>query len=149
SSHEYRDWEASMLLSYAKGARTWERHIDIDDDGFDVSQYCSLPAQVDKWLKTFHVARQMCGGSDDARRVLSRREIEYLDELVRGVYARRALEPGYTLSKHSFDRDLYLAIPLQRGQLSCREIMDGVRLTQPVRRDEPLTIDDIDGPYSE
>ena len=29
STHEYNDWESSMLISYAKGARTWERHIDI------------------------------------------------------------------------------------------------------------------------
>jgi N-acetylneuraminate synthase len=33
SSHEYHDWTSSMLLSYAKGARTWERHIDIEEDG--------------------------------------------------------------------------------------------------------------------
>ena len=31
STHEYNDWTSSMLMSYAKGARTWERHIDIDD----------------------------------------------------------------------------------------------------------------------
>jgi N-acetylneuraminate synthase len=27
STHEYHDWHSSMLISYAKGARTWERHI--------------------------------------------------------------------------------------------------------------------------
>ena len=29
STHEYHDWHSSMYISYAKGARTWERHIDI------------------------------------------------------------------------------------------------------------------------
>src|SRR4051812_27199296 len=29
STHEHRDWETSMLIAYAKGARTFERHIDI------------------------------------------------------------------------------------------------------------------------
>jgi len=149
STHEYRDWQASMLISYGKGVRTWERHIDIEFEGVPPSPYCSLPEQIDSWFKAFHKAREMSGGAGDARRVLSRREVEYLDALVRGVYARRPLEPGYVLSKESFDEDLYLAIPLQKGQLSCREIMNGEKLVQPIMPDEALTIDHIDGPYSE
>jgi sialic acid synthase SpsE len=149
SSHESRDWQASMYISYAKGARTWERHIDIHDEGIAVSPYCSLPEQIDQWFKAFHTARAMCGGAREARRVLPRREIEYLDALVRGVYAKRDLEPGYVLSKQSFESDLYLAIPLQKGQLSCREVMNGEKLVKPISADQPLTVDHIDGPYSE
>ena len=148
STHEYHDWQASMLMSYAKGARTWERHIDIDADGVPVSPYCSTPEQVDTWYRAFHKAVEMCGGSSDARRVIARREIEYLDGLVRGVYARRSLAPGYTFDKHSFEEDFYLAVPLQKGQLSCREVMNGEKLTVAVEVDEALTIDHIDGPYS-
>ena len=148
SSHEYRDWQASMYLSYAKGARTWERHIDIDAEGVAVSPYCSLPEHVDQWFKAFQTAREMCGGSSDARRVVPRRETEYLDALVRGVYARRSLEPGYVFSKESFRDDVYLAVPLLKGQLSCREVMDGVALTAELAADQALTIDHIDGPYS-
>src|SRR5580698_4401211 len=33
STHECADWHSSMLVAYAKGARTFERHIDIDADG--------------------------------------------------------------------------------------------------------------------
>ena len=46
SSHEMTSWQASMYVSYAKGARTWERHIDIDDGEYTVSPYCSLPEQM-------------------------------------------------------------------------------------------------------
>ena len=91
----------------------------------------------------------MCGGYSTTRRVISRRETEYLDALVRGVYARRELEPGYVFSKDAFDRDFYLAVPLRKGQLSCREVMNGEKLTGAIKSDEPLTIDHIDGPYSE
>jgi N-acetylneuraminate synthase len=149
STHEYHDWEASMYMSYAKGARTWERHIDIDHDGVAVSPYCSLPEQVDTWFKAFRRAQSMSGGSADSRRVLPKDEIQYLDALVRGVYARRPLEPGYVFSKESFDEDLYLAVPLQKGQLSCREVMNGELLRNAIQPDEALTIDHIDGPYSE
>lgn len=149
STHEYRDWEASMYISYAKGARTWERHVDIDHDGVPVSPYCSLPEQADTWFRAFRKAQEMCGGSGDSRRVLPRAEIEYLDALVRGAYARRPLEPGYVFDSNTFSRDFYLAIPLQKGQLSCREVMNGERLILGLEANQPLTIDHIDGPYSE
>lgn len=149
STHEYRDWASSMLISYAKGARTWERHIDIDDGNHDVSSYCTTPEQADTWFKSFHKAIEMCGGSSDGRRVLSRKEIEYLDALVRGVYAKRELEPGYVFNKSSLEDDFYLAVPLVKGQLSCREVMNGEVLTRPIGVNEALSIDHIDGPYAE
>lgn len=149
STHECHDWYSSMLISYAKGARTWERHIDIDRDGISVSPYCSLPQQCDTWFRAFHKAREMCGGNSNSRRVIQKREVEYLDALVRGVYARHDLEPGYTFSKESLEKDFYLAIPLRKGQLSCREIMNGEVLTTRIKADQPLTIEYIDGPYSE
>lgn len=149
STHEYHSWDASMFISYGKGARTWERHVDIDHAGIPVSKYCSVPEQVDTWFKAFHRAREMCGGSTTSRRVCSRGEIEYLDALVRGIYAKRDLEAGYVFSKEGMERDFYLAIPLRKGQLSCREIMNGERLREPIKADAPLTIRHIDGPYSE
>ena len=149
SSHEYQDWSSSMLIAYGKGARTWERHIDIDHDGVPVSPYCSLPHQCDTWFKAFHKATEMCGGRSRSRRVISQRESQYLEALVRGAYARRDLAPGYVFDKDGFGKDFYLAIPLRKGQLSCREVMNGERLIAPIRADEPLTIDHIDGPYSQ
>jgi len=149
STHEQYDWEASMYVSYAKGARTWERHVDIDHDDVPVSPYCSLPEQVDTWFRAFHKAKEMCGGSATERRVIPKREVEYLDALVRGVYARRDLEPGYVFSKASFEEDFYMAIPLRKGQVSVREIINGEKLISGISVNEPLTIDHIDGPYSE
>lgn len=149
STHEYHDWTSSMLISYGKGARTWERHIDIAFEDVPVSSYCSLPEQCDTWFKAYHKAKEMCGGVTQTRRVISTRESEYLTSLVRGAFARHDLYPGYIFTKDGFERDFYLAIPLQKGQLSCREVMSGEKLIAPIRADEPLTIDHIDGPYSE
>lgn len=148
STHEYHDWHSSMLLSYAKGARTWERHVDIDDDGIPVSPYCSLPHQIDEWFKAYHKAVEMCGGESTTKRIPKRKEVEYLDALVRGVYAKRDLPAGYEIHHRNLNRDFYLAIPLLKGQLSCREILNGQKLTQLVSADRPLMIDDIDSPYA-
>jgi N-acetylneuraminate synthase len=145
STHEYMDWNNSMMISYAKGARTWERHIDIDSDGVKVSPYCSLPHQIDEWFKAFHKAKEMCGAPGTQKRMPPKKETEYLDALVRGVYAKEDLPEGHSLS----DEDVYLAVPLQKGQLSCRELMSGEMLLRPVKKDQAISIDDIDSPYSQ
>lgn len=144
STHEYHDWTASMLIAYAKGARTFERHIDIEDDGIKVSPYCSLPDNVDTWFKAFNKAKEMCGAPGTQKRMPPRKEIEYLDGLVRGVYASADLTEGHFLT----DEDVYLAIPLQRGQISCRELMRGEVLLKPIKKDQAIMIDDIDSPYA-
>ena len=144
SSHEHRDWMGSITIAYAKGARTFERHIDIDDGGIPVSPYCSLPEQIDTWFKAWNRAKEMCGPPGEAWKVSSRAEIEYLDALVRGVYAARPLPAGHALQ----DDDVYLAIPLQRGQISCRELMRGEVVMRDVPAHEPIRIDDIDSPYA-
>ena len=144
SSHEKTDWSSSILIAYGKGARTFERHIDIEDDGVVVSPYCTTPAQADTWFKAFNKAREMCGASAEAKRRPPQKEVRYLDELVRGVYARRDLQAGDVLT----DDDIYLAVPLLHGQLSCREFSTGEVLKGPMLRDEPIFLCDVDSDYA-
>jgi N-acetylneuraminate synthase len=144
STHECGDWSSSMLIAYAKGARTFERHIDIDADGVQVSPYCSTPEQTDTWFKAFHKAKEMCGAPGTQKRNPPQKEIQYLDSLVRGVYANADLPEGHILT----DDDVYLAVPLLQGQISCRELMRGEVLLRPVQKDAAMLIDDIESPYS-
>lgn len=144
STHEYKDWETSMAIAYAKGARTFERHIDIEADGIPVAPYCSKPHDIDVWFKTFRKVKRMCGNPGTMKRRCEPEEIRYLDALVRGVYAKRDLSKGTTLQ----DDDVYLAIPLQKGQMSCRELMRGQTLLGAVAADKPLMIDQVDSPYA-
>ncbi len=144
STHEYRDLTYSIMMAYAKGARTFERHIDINADGRPVSSYCSVPEQVDTWFKAWHKAKDMCGSSSHQRRKPSQEETKYLNALVRGVYAKRDLPAGHALAEN----DVYLAIPLQKGQISCRELMHGEVLLKPCAKDQPVMIDAIDSPYA-
>jgi N-acetylneuraminate synthase len=143
STHEYHDWTASIMMAYAKGARTFERHIDIDTPDHPITPYCSTPEQIAEWFRAFHKAKEMCGGSADERRRLTPKEVEYLESLVRGVYAKRELPAGHVLAEDDF----YLAIPLQKGQISCRELITGEALIAEVRKDDAITIDLFDNPY--
>ncbi len=144
STHEYHDWTSSMLMAYAKGARTFERHIDIQTEGMTVSPYCSVPEQIDAWFKAFHRAKRMCGAPGTQRRLPPQKEISYLDALVRGVYAKQDLPVGHVLE----DADVYLAVPLQQGQISCRELMRGEVIRKAVAKDQAVMIDAIDSPYA-
>ncbi len=143
STHEHRDWRDSILIAYGKGARTFERHIDIDHDGVPVSAYCTKPEQADMWFKAFKKAREMCGGSPAFKRCVPEKEVRYLDALLRGVYARRDLPTGHCLT----DADVFLAVPLLKGQVSTREFMTGEVLTAPLAANAPVRLTDVDAPY--
>jgi len=144
SSHEMTDWANSVLIAYAKGARTFERHVDIDYQGVPVSPYCTLPRQADTWFKAFHKAKEMCGAPACAKRVPPEKEVRYLDELVRGVYAKRDLSAEQVLTAD----DVYFAVPLVHGQISVREFEGGEVLRAPIGKDQPVKIRDVESDYA-
>jgi sialic acid synthase SpsE len=147
STHEYRSWEASMFISYAKGVRTWERHVDIDHEGIPVSPYCSRPEQIDRWFKSYQKAKEMCGGSNFERRTIPKAETEYLNALVRGIYLRKDIDAGFEITNENFLENFYMAVPLLKGQLSVREVMSGITIKNSLLKDSPLMAEDISGPY--
>lgn len=144
STHEHRDWHDSILIAYGKGARTFERHIDIDYEGVPVSAYCTKPEQADVWFKAFNKAKEMCGGPASFRREVPEKERRYLDALVRGTYAKHDLPAGHVLT----DADVYHMVPLLKGQISTREFEGGEKLTQPVAAGTAIQLAALDAPYA-
>ncbi len=144
SSHEYHDWSSSMLIAYAKGARTFERHVDIKTDDKPFAPYCSTPEQVAVWFQSFKKAQEMCGAPGTEKHSSTQREVDYLTSLVRGVYAKRDLPAGHVLTSD----DYYLAIPLQKGQLSCRELLNDQVLALDIKQDAPLMVETVDSLYN-
>lgn len=143
STHEYRDWWDSTLIAWGKGARTFERHIDIDYEGVPVSPYCTRPEQANTWFRAMKKAQEMCGSTAGAaRREVPEGERTYLDALVRGVYAKRDLAKGEVLTAD----DVFFAVPLLKGQLSTREFTGGEVVMAPISASRPLEITTVDGP---
>lgn len=145
STHECNDsLAASVMMAYAKGATLIERHIDIDHNNIPVSPYCSLPEDIDNMFKAYNQAKIVCGQPGTSKRLPKKKEIQYLNDLVRGVYAKYDLPAGHALH----DDDIFMAIPLQKGQISCREFMRGEVLLKACKKGNPVMIDAIDCPYS-
>jgi len=147
STHEYHDWHSSMYISYAKGARTWERHIDIPypegHEQKEVSIYCSLPYQIDEWFKAFNKSVIMCGTSSNIRRIVDQKESQYLEALYRGLYLKCDLKKGTKIQLEH----LYSAIPYLKeiGQITSRQYFDSdFILNKDMKKDSPLTKKDID-----
>jgi len=143
STHEHKDWTSSMLISYAKGARLFERHVDIITDGAAISPYSTLPNQIETWFKAYHKAKEMCGANASERRMPLEKELEYFDSHLRGLYASTDLVEGQVLSEENF----YLAIPLQKGQLSTREFLPTrffYKMTKQCKKGQPIAINMID-----
>ena len=144
SSHEHRDWVHSMTMSYAKGARTFERHIDIDAHNVKIADYSSLPDEIDTWFKAFHIAKRYCGTSSKRRVQPMQRETDFLDNYIRGAYAKRDLPAGHVLTVD----DVQLAIPVRKGQVSCREFVQGEVLLDSCCKGDPIAIDMIESEYT-
>ncbi|MCB9809993.1 N-acetylneuraminate synthase family protein [Candidatus Nomurabacteria bacterium] len=141
STHEYNDWHSSVMMTYAMGARTWERHIDIEDgEGTPVSKYCSLPHQVEDWFIAFHKAVEMCGKPSTTPREIPEKEIQYVNSVARGVYALRDLKKGEILTAAGLDVDYELAIPLQDSQFSAHDLNDDIVVKQDTTKGKPVTM---------
>jgi N-acetylneuraminate synthase len=122
--------------------------VDITSDGAKISPYSSTPEQIDTWFKAWKKAVQMCGSPGIELKKPMKEETDFLDNYIRGVYAKRDLPAGHVLTNESYDQDVYLAYPLQKGQISCRELMNGEVLLKPVKADEAIRIDTVDSPYA-
>jgi len=142
SSHEYQDYALSMAIAYGMGARTFERHIDIPHPT-QMSVYNMLPEQCETWFKSYRMVRKMCGPPALELRVPPKKEIDYIYEHVRGLFAKRDLMPGDKVDLDNF----YMAVPTHKGQLSCREAMSGGVLKNAVLKDRSLMVDDVDADY--
>tara|TARA_B100000029_G_C17438051_1_gene910456 strand:- start:82 stop:1155 length:1074 start_codon:yes stop_codon:yes gene_type:complete len=139
SSHEYTSWDYSMMIAYAKGARTFERHIDIDHENIPVSKYCSLPDQAEIWFKAFHKAKEFCGDSPKKIRKIDIEESDYLDNLVRGVYLNKKRSANNMITSE----DVFFAIPKIEGQLSCQDFYDGIYIKGDLEKNQPIMYKNI------
>jgi sialic acid synthase SpsE/mannose-6-phosphate isomerase-like protein (cupin superfamily) len=142
STHEDPADTMPVAVAYAQGARMFERHVGLPTDDITLNAYSSDPEQLDAWFVAWHKARTLVG--DASHRFVPAAERVAIDELRRGVFARRDLEAGALLTPD----DVYFAFPLRDGQLPSGRWRDGLRLEAPVTTDAPLPLAQVSEPDS-
>lgn len=140
STHEDPDDTAPVQIAVAKGARMFERHVGISTDKITLNAYSSTPEQIDNWLGAYTKARMLCG--DDVRPDPSKIEIDAIDALKRGVYARKAIRKGAAIESDQ----VYFAMPCEAGQLSSSEWKEGIIASSAVPANGSIEQDKVEVP---
>jgi N-acetylneuraminate synthase len=111
STHEPPDYYNAIRVAYSLGARLFERHVDVKAEGMTMNAYSSTPEQISKWINACKETTLSHGS--EYRSPPDIKEIESLNSLKRGVYAKRKIKKGKSLKRE----DVFFAMPLQKGQL--------------------------------
>ncbi len=137
STHEKPDNFFAVQIAIAKGAKLLERHIGVETEKIKLNAYSSTPEQIAKWIDAVIEAKLVCGSN---KRLLSKKEeMESLDLLRRGVYAKRTISKGEILT----DKDVFFAMPYQKGQMFSGDFIEDIISNKDYKKNDP--IDEIIG----
>ena len=116
STHEHPDHADLVALAVAKGADIFEKHVAVATPEYPANGYSATPEQARRWLASARRAFAICG--EPAQRApVNQAEQDSLRSLRRGVFARRAIQPGEAVG----DADVYFAFPPEPGQVTANE----------------------------
>jgi N-acetylneuraminate synthase len=128
STHERPTATDVIKMAYAKGARTFEKHVGLPTDRITLNVYSADPGQVDAWLSAWAMAKAAEGGS---MRIVDDAERKALAELKRGVFARRAIVAGEPVQQD----DVYFAFPYCEGGVTSGDFVPGRRAVADIPSD--------------
>lgn len=138
SGHEAPDNNIPAMLSVAKGARIFERHVGLPTDTIKLNAYSMNPDQADAWVAAVLEAQNMCTckrtGSHGPTKYISQAEVDSLTSLMRGVFAKHDIHEGDILT----EEDVFFAMPCVDRQLTSGEFDPGLKATRDYKANEAL-----------
>jgi sialic acid synthase SpsE/mannose-6-phosphate isomerase-like protein (cupin superfamily) len=117
STHEPPDNFDAVRLAVAKGARTFEKHVAVKTDKYEINAYSAEPHHLRCWLAAAQQAYEMCGVVG-VRAASSEKEQADLRQFRRGVFAARPIAKGERITPDN----CFLAFPNQPGQLLANDL---------------------------
>ena len=110
STHEDPSHLETGGLAIALGAQILEKHVGLPSTDYQNNAYSVTPDQLGSWLEVAHRAVCMIGEKEN-KASNSKKEVDSLRDLQRGVFARKSLKAGKRLTAD----DVYFAIPSVEG----------------------------------
>jgi sialic acid synthase SpsE/mannose-6-phosphate isomerase-like protein (cupin superfamily) len=117
STHEDPENMDAVKIAIGSGASIFEKHVGISTDSYKLNKYSANPEQVKRWLDSALLAYEMCG-QESERMKFKQSELDNLNSLKRGVYARRTIRENERIVLP----DVFYAIPVQDGQVTANEM---------------------------
>ena len=137
STHEAPNEHLPACLAYACGARIFERHIGIDSLKYGLNNYSMTPKLFETWLDYLTVSIDTLGSRN---KKIEKKELDTLNALQRGVYAKKEIKLGGVLNKNNF----YFAFPLQKGQLSSSELKKHTIVNKNIVKNSIIKKNDVE-----
>lgn len=135
SGHENPDDNTVPMLAVAKGARILERHVGLPTETISLNAYSMNPQQTDKWVQAIIRAKAICTTKKENDKYISQAELDSLQSLMRGVYAKTKIRAGTVLK----ESDVYYAMPYQEGQLSSGQFKIGMVASKDYEENDKIT----------
>jgi sialic acid synthase SpsE/quercetin dioxygenase-like cupin family protein len=141
STHEEPENIDSIKIAVAKGAKIFERHIDVESDNYKINAYSSTPTQLKMWLNSARDAYSMCG-IKDSRHISSEKEKNDLRTFKRGVFAKTNLKKGDLVTAGN----VFYAFPCNETQLVANDIAKYIKYTleKDVLMNSPIEPKELD-----
>ena len=98
-------------IAYSSGARVFEKHIGINSKKYKLNNYSTTPEQFVSYLDNLEKVKDTLG---PIKKYIDKKEINTLNLLGRGIYARKDISIGEKLTK----KNIYFAFPIKNKQLS-------------------------------
>ncbi len=131
STHEDPSDHVSVGMAYGIGARIFEKHVGVPTENIKLNAYSASPEQVDAWLRSYVRATQAVRADLPPR---DAEEVRQLKALMRGVFAKRAIRAGETVTRE----DVYFAFPFAEGGIPSGEFKPGVVADRDYAPDEAI-----------
>jgi len=111
STHEDPNDLLPSTIAYSGGARIFEKHIGLVSKKYKLNKYSTDPKQFISYLENLEKVKKTLGPT---KKYIDKKELKTLDLLGRGVYAKKNILAGETLTK----KNIYYAFPIKQNQLS-------------------------------
>ena len=129
STHEDPGEFLPAALALSNGATIFEKHVGINSKKYKLNNYSIEPKNFERWYLSLQKAKQMLGNGNSKE--IYPQEIDTINNLSRGVYAKRDLKKNEILN----DKNTYFAIPLKKGQLSSQDLKKDTKILSNIKKD--------------
>ncbi len=132
STHESPDDYDIVKIAYSQGARMFEKHIGLNIKQYKLNAYSCDIDQFEKWIESYKKTMITCGFKNT--KFILEEEIDGINTLLRGVYAKKKITKGQKLTTEN----VFFAMPFNKGQLESGNFSKDLQADKNYNKNEPI-----------